>query len=178
MKIEKEYKVLINQENFNNIIKNYNFKEVVQINHYYDNINLKNIAVRIREIKSKFIFTLKHVVNDQVIEHEIEVKENNIGDKDIQNILNNLNISGKLEYIGSLKTTRYLLEDEFGELCIDKNEYLDFVDYEIEYELFNHNDDKLDYFINLLKKNNIPYKENKIRKIKRFKDRLKTKPTK
>ena len=62
--MERELKCLVSKEQYDQIIKSYDFsKSWIQINTYYDTtskqVKKQNAAVRIRTIDSKKIFTLK-----------------------------------------------------------------------------------------------------------------------
>ena len=169
MNIEKEYKVLVNQEQFNKMLCLYPGEKIIQTNHYYDNDS--NIMMRFRVINDDIYFTMK-VYDKQLYEYEFKVNNIDINHKDIIKLIDQYQIKN-IRYIGDMKTTRYLTMFESGELCLDYNEYNDIIDYEIEYELFDYRDDQLDYFISLLNKVDIEYQENNISKFNRFKRRKK-----
>ena len=62
--IERELKLLINKQVYDNIMNSYDFhKSIIQTNTYYDTANQdvkkQHGAVRIRTIENKKIFTLK-----------------------------------------------------------------------------------------------------------------------
>lgn len=170
-KIEKEYKVLVDKTKLEKMIKYYSVEPIIQINHYFDStpsLYQRGFSIRIRQIGNKNIFALKESLKDSKLEHEFEINGFNIEDENILNLFKELNINQKLEEIGELKTYRYLIKDEFGELCLDINEYSNIVDYEIEYELYNPSEDRLDHFKEILKKFDIEYIPNKLSKIRRF----------
>ena len=171
-KIEKEYKMLLSKDEFDSLLNTYKPNKILkQTNYYFDSkpsLYSRGFSIRIREIDNKYTFTLKESTSLGKLEHEFDIDSFNIDDIVIKKLLDELNIHEPLSNIGSLKTTRHLFIDEFGELCIDYNEYNNIIDYEVEYELFDYTLDKLDHFKNILKKCNIEYKENPLSKLRRF----------
>lgn len=164
--IELEYKVMINEDIYNKMLIHYDLNPIKQVNYYYS-ANKPYHAMRIREKEGKFIFTLKVRENNYHKEYEFEVKENNINDDKIQTLLKEFNIDN-IEYIGSMTTYRAIKDYKYGELCIDKSEYLGQTDYEIEYELKDANIDDFRTFERILKENNLEYVPSKNSKFKRF----------
>lgn len=172
MKIEKEYKLLIDEVVYNQILATFSgFECIEQVNHYYDIVpSIPNIAIRIRETNNIYIFTLKHF--DKVLyEYEFEVNDLSLNDDSINQLLNKFKID-KLVSIGSMTTRRSILKDQYGEFCIDKSEYNGLVDYEIEYELFDDKDDLVTHFNEWLKPFNLHYVSSGKSKIHRFKESL------
>ncbi len=166
--IEKEYKMMLDKESFNQLIKalpNSIIKE--QTNYYYD-CNSSKMAARIRELNNKFYFTLK-IKEDNLLEFEFEITNNSLEHDDVKALLLRYDIKD-ITYIGYMETIRYEYHDGYGTYCIDHSKYLGYEDYEIEYELDNYQDDRLNEFMSFLSENNITYQENKISKFKRFID--------
>lgn len=175
--IEKEYKVLVSEEQFRKMLKLYPDHIINdQTNYYYDtspSLKNRNIAVRIRKLNNKYIFTLKHFNrNYELEEYEVEIKNPDINDSKVREILEKFEIDN-LKQIGKLHTVRHLYKDKYGELCIDANEYNNKSDYEIEYELYEPGEDHLERFKRMLAEADIEYKENKISKIARMMNTLK-----
>lgn len=105
---------------------------VKQINYYFDtddlSMNRQNITCRIRLKEGKYNGTMKkHYENgDQSTEIKMEVR-NGIHD--------NAFIDMGLKLQGELTTYRCsLLKDKYFEVFLDKNEYLNTIDYELEVE--------------------------------------------
>ena len=168
--IEKEYKMMLEEKQFNTIINGLNFDKInVQTNHYYSCPN--NMGMRVRELNGRYFFTLKHFINNEVREYEWEINDLSLNDSRIKDLFEELKIES-YQYLGELKTTRYLKYYELGELCLDKNEYLNICDYELEYELKNAKTDDFQTLVNLLANFNLEFETNKITKYKRFIDRL------
>lgn len=169
--IEKEYKMMLEEDDFSNIINHINFDEIVsQDNHYYT--ASKNMGMRIRYVHDKYYFTLKHKINDEVREYEWEIDDNNINDPSILKLLNELNID-EPKYLGTLSTIRYQKDYPLGILCLDKNIYLDHLDYELEYELKDANNDDFITLENILKEFKLEFIPNHISKYGRFINALK-----
>ena len=83
--VEKEYKMLVNKEQFDKLCSLYeNLNFITQTNTYYDTVNgdiqKKKGAMRIRERNGRFLFTLKMRQEnlDGLCECECEVSENSI----------------------------------------------------------------------------------------------------
>lgn len=168
--IEKEYKMMLNENDFNTLKSNLNGLTLNdQINFYYTAKN--NMGMRIRLLNNHYYFTLKHFVDNQVREYEWEIPGNSLDDPKIQQLLKELNID-HVDYLGSLRTRRYVLKFPKATLCLDENEYLGCVDYELEYELDNYLVDDFANLEKLLKQINLVYVPNKITKYTRFKNQL------
>ena len=170
MNIEKEYKMLLNEEQFNTLLKNYVFSKRIQTNYYYQSNDNKELAIRIREYDNQYLFTLK-IKKDVLYELEFPIEHNNINDPKICEVFKTYQINS-VEYLGNLITTRYIYNDIYGQICLDFNKYNGISDFEIEYELFDYTKDYLEHFTKLLKYNDIKYIENKISKIQRFKNSI------
>ena len=106
-------------------------KTFVQTNYYYDTddgaFHNRGITCRIREKNATYVATIKeHKGNEKSEENSKEVK--NAFDT---TLFADLGVS----FQGSLKTTRTILCRDTGVIALlDKNEYLDTVDYELEIE--------------------------------------------
>lgn len=152
--IENEERVMINMEQYNQLKSDYiskiNSTHFLLINYYFDddNLSLKK-AHRTLRIRS---------INDNEYELTLKIKRDN-GDKEINiplsldevnqiinsTILDNPIINKELEdvphkeikYITSLKTDRIEVKYDSHLLVIDKNEYGDVIDYDIEVEAHN-----------------------------------------
>ena len=169
--IEKEYKMMLEESKFKMIISGLNPDTVTRQNNFYYTAS-HNMGMRIREIDQHYYYTLKHYINGEVREYEWEIPDNNIGDPSITNLLNELHIDHPV-YMGSLFTTRYIKEYPLGILCLDENEYLGKIDYELEYELKDATQDDYKTLEEFLKTYDLSYIVNTNTKYKRFKDRLK-----
>jgi uncharacterized protein YjbK len=155
--LEIEYKTLITQQEFNQLLAYFNqYKLINQTNYYYQSTNSlrKKIAARIRQIDSSFELTFKIKQDKGKLEVNFNVPSNSIDHfnrPDVQTFLKSHGYNRQWVFIGELHTTRHLIVEEFGELCIDHNRYLGIEDYELEYEV-KHDDEDLAYarFIQIL----------------------------
>jgi len=175
--IEKEYKVLVNKTQFEKLLEEFpNYKVKDQTNYYFDStpsLYNKKIAIRIRELDNKYIFTLKHLNdNGELEEFEKSLDSLNINDQSLDDIYRKFEIKD-LKQIGTLHTIRHQIDDQYGSLCMDISKYNGLTDYEIEYELFNNKDDRLGRFKNIISKADIEYVPNHITKIARMKNTMK-----
>lgn len=169
--IEVEYKVLVSLKQAQALLSHYpDYKIIDQTNYYFDTpISLKKrgIGIRIRQIKNKYIFTLKEKITKGHIEHEFEINNFSLDDNRIVELFTKLDIHNP-KLIGSLHTIRHEIKTEFATLCIDYNDYNNIKDFEIEYELFDPSQDLLEEFIKVLQTANIEYIPNKRSKIQRM----------
>lgn len=163
--LEKEYKVLINARQYEEITSQLSISPILQINHYYDT-SLQNCAARIREEQDGIFFTLKIKNGEFHDEYEFSLSEVDIEDDKVKSLLTELSIHS-LTYLGDLKNLRYVLPKDKGEICIDKSTYFGHTDFELEYELYDpsYQDEE---FIAFLQENRIPYIRNFSGKFARF----------
>jgi uncharacterized protein YjbK len=103
----------------------------IQTNYYYDteseSLRKQNVTVRVREKNNKYQGTIKRHLADGCSTEE------NFRMKALQNIMmfegENIYMKGSLE---TKRTTYYLSDDVM--IMLDRNEYLDNIDYELEVE--------------------------------------------
>lgn len=173
--IEKEYKVLLTEFQYQQLISLLSpNKPVKQTNYYYDTIDHqiqnKKGAMRIREKNGKYIFTLKiRKDQDSLFEYEKIVQTNDSSvflDKDISQLLRKYDLNGPFQLIGYMTTYRSLCISEYAEICLDKNIYKNTTDYEIEYE-YKKEHDGLSVFESILQKVGLHYEKNCASKIAR-----------
>ena len=150
--IEIEAKVLINEDDYNRVLKFYKKEElqkVTQLNYYIDTDDLLwkqfGIGLRIRQ-KDFFVLNMKAPLQEGLLE-----KKESISEKEFDNFKNNgvfpngsiknlLLMFGvditKLKIQTTLKTERIVIEN-FSDnevFAIDKNYYNGLIDYELELE--------------------------------------------
>lgn len=174
--IEKEYKVLLSEDQFKKLCalyKNLNF--VTQVNTYYDTQNHtvqnKKGAMRIREKNGTYIFTLKMHQDglDGLCECECMVSENSVNafqQADIRKLLEEYNIYGAIVSLTTLTTKRAVIDLKDAELCFDISTYSGYTDYEIEYE-YKREHDGLSVFQEILNHIHVTYISNCQSKIQR-----------
>lgn len=143
--VEKEIKVLISESTYEILQKSFSWNEsIVQINHYYaDNENMIDkigCSVRVREVHRQKLLQIKLPIykeNTLHIKNEIEIPVTEIPEYlDNQTLYSIIGLRfNDIKKIGSLKTERLICDvSESIKICLDKNTYLDVVDYEIEIE--------------------------------------------
>lgn len=173
--IERELKILVSEQIYENIIHSYDFsKPWKQINTYYDTedgfVKNMNGACRIRTINTKHIFTLK-IRTDSITHIELE-KEidtdifSSIKDKEVLSWLKQYKIPITLHPINNFTTIRQTYDFPNGQLCADKTIYENHIDYELEYEYF-HEHDGITVFNKIIKPFGLQYKKNCPSKIAR-----------
>lgn len=147
--IEIEAKVLLNREDYKKLAKEFiAYPHVTQTNYYIDSddhiLSRNNIALRVREKGGQYELTLKTPLSEGLLEKNCVISPTQFEafrvDKvfpkgDTSRFLTMLDIdTDKLHILASLTTDRIELDYKGGVLCIDRNSYLDIVDYEVEFE--------------------------------------------
>ena len=138
--IENEFKIMLSKEQYEKLLGMYDFKTVVQVNHYYDTDDLqmseRHITVRVRELNDKFFLQMKLPANAEFSRVELEKELNGVPE-----ILAGFVLTAvfdvdcpELKHIGTLKTTRSIWKFDGGEIDLDFSEYFDKSDYELEIE--------------------------------------------
>lgn len=183
-KTDAEFKSLITKEEYERLIEKFaGSKSDYQTNHYFDttrfSLKALDASIRVRE-REDFSLTYKRKkgynidVRTIIIDKEKfnEIKETGVIDiPEISEELQKLIKEQKLVNFLSLSTFRTYLPYGNGILNIDKSEYLDKVDYEIEYTAKSYHQGK-EEFIKLISELKISYKKSD-KKIKRAYTRLK-----
>lgn len=142
--LEKEIKVLIAKEEYDLLDKIFEWDDsYVQVNHYYTNTKSgdnNDITVRVREKKEKLYLQIKLPIKKEnslhikkEIEEELDYLPEFISGKKLEELTKIL--KDNIYKIGELVTFRkiYHYNDEVL-ICLDKNQYLGVVDYEVEIE--------------------------------------------
>ena len=143
---EFEKKLLLTKDEYHYVLDYFgqNKPHVKQINYYFDTddlfMNHENTTCRIRLMDGKYEGTIKqHTKNsDHSTETAVEVRDG-IYDNDF------LDMGLKLQ--GEVVTERCVIfKDSICEVVLDKNEYLGYVDYELEIE-YSPNHEKTALYI-------------------------------
>lgn len=178
--IEIEYKILIDKETYSDIVKKYE-KQIInhytQTNYYFTHPLFfeKKYMLRIREKQNYFELTLKRPYKGHRLETNVELSKEEadlfFNHQDIDNeIINILKEEGikvcDLIQQFSLTTKRYDIQEKYGILSLDYNEYNGINDYEIEYEVFNKELGLL-HFKEIISEYNLEYTKNAKSKIQR-----------
>lgn len=149
--IEIEAKVLIKDSEYNKVLSYFKtkmIKEYDQVNYYIDTdeLSLKKIGIglRIREKDGSYTMTLKAPMAEGLLEKDETLSKDQFNAFLKRNVFPELGIEDFIRMIGvnpadlkiktSLKTHRVEVnhDDNTYEFAIDKNEYNNTVDYELE----------------------------------------------
>jgi uncharacterized protein YjbK len=185
--IEKEIKIMLTKHQYDIVDQLFSWdKEFVQVNHYYTeqtNKKPKDIStIRIREKDGGLKLQVKVPVSQNgslsikdEYETRVEQIEAIISGEQLTRLTGIPFADAKL--IGSLITYRRLCMDYTGiEICLDKNEYLNYVDYELELEYTEAvNENDLAIIISLLDRQGIKGEGKVYGKCLRFMDRHESK---
>ena len=126
---EIEFKTLITEDVFQNMIQDYPDAEVHdQTNTYYESTtcNMKEMgfAMRIRDLNDKHLFTMKQKAAQGHQEYEIDLNENStdaLNHPELVQLFNQFHITGPFVIMGSLHTVRRSIHLNYGELFLDEN---------------------------------------------------------
>lgn len=150
--IEIEAKVLINEDDYNRVLKFYKKEElqkVTQLNYYIDTDDLLlkqfGIGLRIRQ-KDFFVLNMKAPLQEGLLEKKESISEKEFDNFKNDGVFPNGSIKNlllmfgvditKLKIQSTLKTERIVIEN-FSDnevFAIDKNYYNGLIDYELELE--------------------------------------------
>lgn len=165
--IEKEIKIMLSKDQYEIVNQLFYWdKDFIQVNHYYsEQTNEKyddRRTIRIRDMNGNLKLQIKVPVmtnGSLSIKDEYETKV-----EQIESVLSGeqlTHLAGRpfadARLVGSLTTYRKICLDYTGiEICLDKNEYLNFIDYELELEYTEAADEKaLADIISILNKHGI-----------------------
>lgn len=161
--IEKEIKAIISKDEYERIKHLFHWdKQINQVNYYYGNSiesTSMEITIRVRKIENNIYLQVKipieynkalHIKKE--FEEKIDFVPNYITKEQLYNLTGQVDYDVKL--IGKLSTERYIHSQNNIEICLDKNNYFNKEDYEIEIE---YKDEYPQNCIDILKKNNIDF---------------------
>lgn len=163
--LEKELKVLLNKEQYDLLLRQFNWDEIrTQTNFYYtdkeNNSKNQGITIRVRQSNDKIVLQIKipidhHEQGALHFNREYETELNEVPEEIEGTFLSNLcsiplpNVSK----VGYLITERYIYNwNDDIEISLDKNKYLNVEDYEIEIEYKENIDPAI---LDILAKNKI-----------------------
>ncbi|WP_044600422.1 CYTH domain-containing protein [Candidatus Stoquefichus massiliensis] len=183
--IEIEYKILITEDIFYQILSDYHEQikhDYIQINDYFTHplLQQKKYMLRIRTKNNQYEMTLKRPLHNHRLETNIiltpQQKEDFYNMRSLHNeitdILRQENIPiQELQQQFSLTTHRYDIPLLEGMLSLDMNTYLNQVDYELEFEVFNEQEG-YQKFLDIIKPYQLHYTTNCDSKIKRVLDAI------
>ena len=165
--LEIEYKTLLTSDEYKAVDRFFSFdavSEIEQINIYFDDLNKtlfnKGMMCRVRLYNGLFEFTLKVPQTEGVLEYECFLDSLDLNHATVIEILApHIDDVKKLVEVGRSTTIRKIHEDEYGQWCLDDNQFSHHHDYELEYELFGANDKAFDHFLKHLETLKITYKK-------------------
>ena len=181
--IEIEFKNLLTEAEFLKIKTAFQIADnefILQENHYFDTpqFSLKELeaALRIRKKRDQYVLTLKEpakvglLETHQTITEEVAfeiIKTGKLVKGQIAERLFHLGVdANQITYFGTLATIRAEKKYRNGLLVLDHSSYLAVEDYELEYEVQDEVEGKLD-FQALLNELDIPVRHTK-NKVRRF----------
>jgi uncharacterized protein YjbK len=183
--LEIEAKSMLDESNYLKLIKGNEKNCYIQINYYIDTMNFdaheKKLGLRIRLKDGKYELTLKIRQKEGKLEINQDIskidyltfKESNVfPNGEVKEVLKKQKINiDELHIFTELKTTRLDVKYKTSLISIDKSEFSGIVDYEIECE-----DNSIEVakanLIEYLNKNEVPYNENFVSKLRRARDSL------
>lgn len=177
--IEIEYKILLTQDIFQQILKDYQERiesDYIQINDYFSHplLTAKKMMLRIRTKNNHYELTLKRPYHNHRIETNIPLSEE---EKDlfyqhqlhneITDILKQEDIAlNELQHLFSLTTHRYDIRLPEGILSLDENTYLHQHDFELEFEVYDEKQG-FEQFLKIIEPYHLSYQHNCLSKVVR-----------
>jgi uncharacterized protein YjbK len=142
--VEIDYKLLINETQYNGLVANFPGETFSQTNFYFDNqdhqLKKRSISCRIRtyldEVELTFKIPRKKGKDEVTFEHVDP--ETAFTRSDVAFFMARMGIISPLIHQGTLETIRSTFKLRYGLLCIDKNTYNGITDYEVEYEVYRN----------------------------------------
>lgn len=150
--IEIEFKTCVSSEKYQELLQLFNLENNIfkQTNHYFDtddfNLNKEKIVLRIRQKgENHFKVTLKSQSEKGAFESHVLLNKSQAEDM-IKNGFETKEFFEDLDYFvtfkASLDNYRVSTPYQGGTLFLDRCEYCDIVDYEIEYEVCSYDEGK------------------------------------
>jgi uncharacterized protein YjbK len=154
----------------------------LQTNYYFDTkrftLKATDAVLRVKH-RETYTLTLERKkgynfirIDEEMTEEEFKdlVENGNIHSEKIAQEVNDIIKGQKIINFMNLATYRISVPYKKGKLSLDRCEYVNTIDYELEYEVANRNTGKLE-FIQIIKDYNIAYKKSQV-KLKRAYDAL------
>lgn len=140
--IENEFKIMLTSEQYEKLLSLYDWdKTIIQTNHYYDTDDLQlsgsHITCRVREINEKYFLQMKFPSVKEFSRVELEKQLNALPEVLASNELLSPDGYGGLpcvKRLGALTTTRTVKRFDGAEIDLDKSEYFERTDHELEIE--------------------------------------------
>ena len=163
--VEIEFKTIIPLETYQHLLKSFDLENNIfkQVNHYFDTddyqLNAKQIVLRIRQKGERYKVTLKSQSEKQAYEKHFILKK----EKALDMIENGFYTKDFFDDIDTFVTFKVSLDNyrvstpyEGGTLFLDRCDYCNVTDYELEYEAISYEEGKI-IFDKLLKQHKIDY---------------------
>jgi uncharacterized protein YjbK len=178
-----EFKTLLTKEEYNRLYeKMKDHPGNLQTNYYFDTkrytLKATDTVLRVKW-RDGYTLTLERKkgynfirIDEEMTEEEFKdlVENGIIHNEKIANEVNDIIKGQKILNFMNLATYRISVPYKKGKLSLDRCEYVNTVDYELEYEVSNRNTGKLE-FVQIIKDYNIAYKKSQV-KLKRAYDAL------
>lgn len=174
--LEKEVKIRLSEEEYKTVMDLFEWNdEFLQTNYYYgdvENIGVDNdLTIRVRQVAGKYLFQLKKPVAykeslhiKKEVEKEVAEIPKSISSKELYEFAGVE--CAEVELLGSLSTLRMICNwSSEVEICLDKSEYFNKVDYELEIEFTGEYPTDV---MSILKERNIVSAKSVLGKFSRF----------
>lgn len=181
--LEIEYKMLLEEDVFHQLMNDYQGHTYSQTNYYLTSIELSALrySLRVREKEGHYEMTLKTPANKGRLEHNLDITKEDLEaiqnghmpDNEIMRLLKNQNFNiDIIKQAYSLTTIRRDVPFDSGMLSLDENHYNGLTDYELEFEVSDEIKG-LEDFHKLCEHYHLDYKGNCMSKIARVLSTLK-----
>jgi len=168
--IEIEFKTIVSKEQYETLLKSFRLEDNVfkQVNYYFDTddykLNQQQMVLRIRKKSDTYYkVTLKSQSDHGAYENHLLLTKSQ-AEEMIEKGFNSKDYFDDIDYYVTFKVSldNYRVKTPYldGELFLDRCEYCNTVDYEIEYEVNNYHEG-LKIFENFLKEYGINYQPTK-----------------
>lgn len=183
--LEIEFKILIDQKTYQQIINDHKIDYCYQQTNYYlmhPKLSELKYSLRIREKNNQYELTLKqpqikgNLETNLIINKDIKEKiiNHELINNEIFNILRPLQLDSTMFKTDCFLTTlRKEIKTDKGLICIDYNQYNGHEDYELEYEVNDYLEGK-QAFLDFISQYNLSYHHNCYSKINRLIKTLKS----
>lgn len=182
--VTAEFKTLLSKQEYERIFKLYkDIQGDIQTNYYFDTkrftLKASNAVLRVKRTDRGLTYILERKKGYNFVKIKEDMTENEFNElKETGKIVNPVILAELTDIIKdqlvvnfmSLATFRISFQYKRGKVSLDRCEYVNTVDYELEYQASNRDSGKTD-FIGIIKEFNITYKKSQV-KLKRAYDAL------
>ena len=182
--LEIEFKVLIDQDTFDQIINDHHIDATYQQTNYYlmhPKLTELKYMLRIREKQGQYELTLKQPQTRGNLETNLTISEttkkmildHQLVNNDIFALLKPYGLDSTMFKTDCfLTTTRHEIKTPTGLICLDFNQYNGINDYELEYEVYDFHQGR-QAFLDFIAQYQLSYTNSCPSKIKRLMDSFK-----